>query len=404
MKKLTIILSLLLFFSPSLAYAFDGDLSINTADITFSSNNFMEGKTVRIYAQAQNNSSKDLLGVVRFMANGKQIGGDQAISVFAGKADGVFIDWSPAKGQQEVTVRISPWEPAIDNPANNSINTSVFVAPDLDRDGITDDKDPDLDGDSVANAEDHFPRNPKESLDTDGDGIGNNSDDDDDNDKVPDKVDEMPLDPNESIDSDKDGIGNNKDTDDDGDNLADNEEDTIGTAPLNPDTDGDKALDGQDDFPLDPAEQLDTDTDGIGNNIDTDDDNDGLLDDEDDFPLNKPPTIELKEVFTNIDLLDKKTFDASPSYDEDGDIVLYEWDVDGKIYEGNAITHIFNKLGKSEIQLRVTDQAGQSITKSFQVNVINLQYYKVLIATLLTILLAIVLYLKYIREAKNSHK
>ena len=38
-------------------------------------------------------------------------------------------------------------------------------------------------------------------------------------------------------------------------------------------------------FPDDPAESVDTDLDGIGNNADTDDDNDGVLDADDGDPL-----------------------------------------------------------------------------------------------------------------------
>ena len=36
------------------------------------------------------------------------------------------------------------------------------------------------DGDSVADAQDAFPLDPEESIDTDLDGVGNNSDEDDD--------------------------------------------------------------------------------------------------------------------------------------------------------------------------------------------------------------------------------
>ena len=50
------------------------------------------------------------------------------------------------------------------------------------------------------------------------------------------------------------------------------------------DDDGDSVLDRQMRF-LWTTETLDTDADGIGNNIDTDDDNDGILDDKDTFPL-----------------------------------------------------------------------------------------------------------------------
>ena len=46
----------------------------------------------------------------------------------------------------------------------------------------------------------------------------------------------------------------------------------------NPDSDGDGVPDGQDAFPLDPDETIDTDGDGIGNNADNDDDGDGMPD------------------------------------------------------------------------------------------------------------------------------
>ena len=65
------------------------------------------------------------------------------------------------------------------------------------------------------------------------------------------------------IDTDEDGIGNNIDSDDDGDDIADD----------------------VDAFPLDSSEWLDTDSDGIGNNADTDDDGDGVADTDDLFPL-----------------------------------------------------------------------------------------------------------------------
>jgi len=49
------------------------------------------------------------------------------------------------------------------------------------------------------------------------------------------------------------------------------------TVPLT-DSDGDGVADSQDAFPLDPAETMDTDGDGIGNNADLDDDGDGMPD------------------------------------------------------------------------------------------------------------------------------
>ena len=52
----------------------------------------------------------------------------------------------------------------------------------------------DDDNDGVLNADDAFPQDPDESVDTDGDGIGDNADTDDDNDGVSDADDACPLD------------------------------------------------------------------------------------------------------------------------------------------------------------------------------------------------------------------
>lgn len=383
--------------------AYSGDIAINEQNIRFSDNNFMEGKKVRIYASVSNNSNKDLLGVVRFFDNGKQISGDQAISIFDNKTDDVFIDWAPSFGDHKISVKIYPWEPEIDNPNNNWIVTNIYAVQDTDHDGITNSKDDDDDGDSVSDKEDLFPLNPKEQFDTDGDGKGNNADDDDDNDGVPDKFDDLPLDPNETTDTDKDGIGNTKDDDDDGDGLTDSEEENLKTDPVNPDTDGDGVNDKDDAFPLDPKEQFDTDQDKIGNNTDTDDDNDGEKDEIDPFPLNKAPVIELKDDPTTLGLLEKYIFDATPSKDEDGEIVTYLWNIDGEIVkEGNSVTHNFTRNGRHNIKLTVIDDAGQSVTKDFQVNILNLRLYQQIGLTLLAILLAMAIYLKYIARAKNS--
>ncbi|MCX6874437.1 MAG: leucine-rich repeat protein [Verrucomicrobia bacterium] len=67
--------------------------------------------------------------------------------------------------------------------------------------------------------------------------------------------------------------------DTDGDGLTNFQEIVeYGTNPTLWDTDGDGVKDSKDAFPLDPAETLDTDHDGIGDNADTDDDGDGLSD------------------------------------------------------------------------------------------------------------------------------
>jgi hypothetical protein len=156
---------------------------------------------------------------------------------------------------------------------------------------LTDPDSQDTDNDSYLDANDAFPLDASEWLDTDGDTIGNNADTDDDNDSYLDANDAFPLDASEWLDTDGDTIGNNSDTDDDNDGYLDANDafpldasewldtdgDTIGNN-ADTDDDNDGYLDGNDAFPLDASEWLDTDGDTIGNNADTDDDNDTILD------------------------------------------------------------------------------------------------------------------------------
>jgi len=165
-----------------------------------------------------------------------------------------------------------------DNDGTNDLQDVFPLNPnewnDLDSDGIGDNSDPDIDGDGVFNASDVFPLDASETLDTDGDGVGNNSDD-------------FPFDPSETLDTDLDGVGNNTDLDDDNDGLSDIDELTLGTDPLNNDTDGDGAIDSVDVFPLDPTEQFDRDGDGVGDNADL---------------MPNDPTIGAAQPFTAVDL------------------------------------------------------------------------------------------------------
>lgn len=98
------------------------------------------------------------------------------------------------------------------------------------------------------------------------------------------------------LDTDKDGLGNNIDTDDDNDGV----------------------LDVEDAFPLDKSETTDTDKDGIGNNADKDDDGDGILDDQDAFPLDESESLDT----------DKDGIGNNADPDDDGDGVLDEKDLD----------------------------------------------------------------------------
>ncbi|MEC7548085.1 MAG: cytochrome c peroxidase [Pseudomonadota bacterium] len=162
---------------------------------------------------------------------------------------------SPAPG----TVSPDPGsQPEPEEPTDEEESTPLA---DLDADGIPDEDDDDIDGDGVLNGLDAFPTDSNEQTDTDNDGTGNNADLDDDGDGYPDLIETSfgsnPLDAT-SIPDDLDGDG---------------APDTV-----DEDIDGDGVLNGEDAFPTDSEEQVDTDTDGVGNNSDTDDDGDGYPD------------------------------------------------------------------------------------------------------------------------------
>ena len=127
----------------------------------------------------------------------------------------------------------------------------VFSNPDRDCGGLPCGKDRDAqDGaDAVASINAvrfQVARYRQSTHDSDGDGMPDDSDPDDDNDGVMDGDDRFPLDPAEWADSDGDGVGDNADGDDDNDGIAD----------------------GNDAYPLDPNEWADSDGDGVGDNWD----------------------------------------------------------------------------------------------------------------------------------------
>lgn len=125
----------------------------------------------------------------------------------------------------------------------------------------------DSDNDGTNDKNDAFPTEASESVDTDGDGLGNNSD------LCPDSADTT------NTDTDNDGQGDVCDTDDDGDGVADSLELSIGSDPLNPDSDGDGLTDwfggvkatGQDGCLLILQTGLDGDSDGFESDCDCND-------------------------------------------------------------------------------------------------------------------------------------
>ena len=377
---------------PMVAFAANGDLELLAGSARFVPENPTQGKSTRIYATIKNNSKDDLYGTVKFFNKTKNtnIGGDQPVSVIAGKTDDVFVNWDPYAGKQTIEVTIIPWQKG-DNTANNSYIISVNVVGDFDFDGIPDGIDPDKDGDGTPNTQDTLPLDPKEWKDTDGDGTGDNSDTDidgdgltndqeknigtdpinpdTDGDKVSDDKDAFPLDPKEWKDTDGDGTGDNSDTDIDGDGLTNDQEKNIGTDPINPDTDGDKVSDDKDAFPLDPKEWKDTNHNGTGDNSDPDKDGDGIPNIKDPFPSNITPVATLQNNQINpliVSIGEPFKLNAGPSYDPDGKITEISWTIDGKKkYEGVSPAITIDEPGNHVIELSVKDNSGEVTKKSW---------------------------------------
>jgi len=75
--------------------------------------------------------------------------------------------------------------------------------------------------------------------------------------------------------------------------------------------------------------------------------------------FNKPPVAKFSANPTSGEAPLEVTFDASESYDPDGDEISYEWDFDdGNIAEGETVQHGFGSPGSYTVRLLVTDSKG----------------------------------------------
>lgn len=74
---------------------------------------------------------------------------------------------------------------------------------------------------------------------------------------------------------------------------------------------------------------------------------------------NQPPVASFISSPENPNVGQEITFSASSSFDPDGTIVKYEWDLgDGNIAEGQIVTYAYNAQGTYTITLTVTDNQG----------------------------------------------
>ncbi len=102
-------------------------------------------------------------------------------------------------------------------------------------------------------------------------------------------------------------------------------------------------------------------------------------------PQNQPPVAEFWFYFVDPFSID---FDASMSYDPDGDIVKYEWDFDGDgVFEYDSesnpyVSHDYGGAGTFSCELRVTDDGSLTATyyREFTIKEPQLQWLRVTIA------------------------
>jgi len=83
------------------------------------------------------------------------------------------------------------------------------------------------------------------------------------------------------------------------------------------------------------------------------------------FPLNESPTAEFTATPPAGLIPLTITFNASPSFDPDGQIVSYEWDFgDGNVGSGVSAAHTYRAMGAYSVKLTVRDDGGYSDTAS----------------------------------------
>lgn len=198
MRSLVFLLALLCALAPSMAQAatstipsaaaptFDASIffdAINTNPPTL-----IEQQPVRIYATITNAGTADIEGLVRFFDNGVFIGG-KIFSLRAGnRPEDAWVGWTPkAPGLHTIRVEIvNDTEFPEATPANNTASASFTVLGDIDKDGIADTQDEDMDGDGLTNEQESVKKTDPALADTDAD-------------KTNDAQDAYPLDPNKQV-------------------------------------------------------------------------------------------------------------------------------------------------------------------------------------------------------------
>ena len=177
-RSLVLLLGLSIFL-PSVTHAEFVDLSIAASSVRFSETTLYANETVRIYATIRNTGDADSTAQVFFYKSDYLIGKSQPISVLAGAADDVFVDYKLPEGSFNIRAVIQGADPADSNSANDVAITPLFkTISDDDRDGVLNDNDNCVDNSNADQADyDQDTKGDECDYDMDNDGVGNNDDD-----------------------------------------------------------------------------------------------------------------------------------------------------------------------------------------------------------------------------------
>lgn len=352
------IIALFTFFLIALpVQAASPDLSIRSADISFSKSTLVSGDTVRIYAAVQNIGEIDISGYVLFYHGSTPIGASQTVTVPAGGSkDQVWVDFTVPYGSFNIRAEIRGSDPQDINASNDIAITSLFYPMlDEDKDGIADD-------------EDNCPE-------------VSNSD---------------------QADYDNDAKGDACDTDDDNDGLSDSVEAELGTFPKNSDSDGDGVLDAKDYAPLNSSIQ--TEPESIATSTYNQDVIDVSSDDpapdssvsSDELPLrDEEPVPTLYDENADLDASDNsgaepmlimeatstfvadfiferddwKTYSFKPLMPELNGIT-YKWDFGDSIVSSQSeVSHTYRSAGKYKVSLTMENADGAQTSQEQEVKI-----------------------------------
>ncbi len=144
----------------------------------YSSEPVFDHVPTRIYVALRNNTPHDLTGTIRFADNGKRIG-SSPVSALSGRLVEAWVDWVPTAGSHTLSVDLSDavlhvigegTRPA--DIAGITIEDTLIVDYDTDKDGVGNETDTDDDNDGVADVDektrgsDPLVPNPKPNVET----------------------------------------------------------------------------------------------------------------------------------------------------------------------------------------------------------------------------------------------